>query len=215
MIYSRKTIAITIFLTLFVNQSDCKFSLGKIKDKIESGFRSATKATKNTFNKLIKKTEKENKMTPAELSKEKLFDAIENIDSANIKGLNVYDRRLEMQIKKANKFIENAFWAKEKDFIDTFEQSFEFGAKEPQEVLYEKLLLIYPNEKSPLVKFAVDMDSEHEKTKDFIETIGSFNKNLLEDKKKGEELDFVLSQLEEFVILLDKLIFLTNELLKI
>lgn len=202
------------FCGLFSGQLYSKFSLNKIKDNIKDSFRYAKKQTKESFNKLVKKTKKEQAMDPGELNKKAFFNAIENVNSAMIKGLGVYDRRLAKKLKKAGKFIDNTFWAKQKNFIDILENSYEESRDNARDVLYEKLFLIYPSEKAPLIKFAVDIDNENVQAQSFIEKLSSFNVNLLEDKTKGDELHITMHKLEDIVIQIDRLSLLTNKLLQ-
>lgn len=187
--------------------------LSKIKNKIKNNFNSAVKQTKESFNKLVKNSKKDSKRK--DHSKEAFFSAIANPDQANIKGLNVQERRLEQRWKEVDKFILGIIWANQAVFTKTLEQAKAESKDKARLLLHDKIIGKYINTKTPLISFAADLQKEGEMIRKWLDELNDMKNKIktFRDEENKNKLDQTLEKLVSYEMNIEKLSIIVCELL--
>ncbi|MCF7799458.1 hypothetical protein K9M16_00495 [Candidatus Babeliales bacterium] len=175
------------------------FNLKRIKNKIE-------KNIKDTVDKITGKNK----------DKKKLLNAIKIVDSGAVIGLDLNKEVFEKFLKKSSKFLSNNnLICKQTDFIENLDISFKQNKENARKILYDKILMIYNDQKSPLIKFAKDIDQQESEINTLLQDTNTLIEKKLEikDTEILNNFDSTVKKLNIVKNNIDILLEITNKLL--
>ncbi|MFA5074585.1 MAG: hypothetical protein WC436_00615 [Candidatus Babeliales bacterium] len=150
------------------------FNLKKIKNKIE-------KNIKDTVNKITGKNKKN--LDSKEKDKKNLANAIKIIDSGSVLGIDLNKANLNKFLKKSAKFLSNNnLICNQTEFITTLDNSLKKDQNEARKILYNKILILYNDQSTPLIKFAKDLDQQESDINSLLQDANTLIEKKLEIK---------------------------------
>jgi hypothetical protein len=200
--------------TLFLSSGlQAKSKLSKIKDNIKNTVNKAVKQTKDSFNKLVNNSKKDSKKK--DHSKQAFFNALANPDQANIKGLDIYERRLEQKWEEIDKILLSIIWANQAVFTKNLEQAKAESKDKARLMLHDKIVGKYANTKAPLISFAADLQKEGDLIRKLIDELGDLKTKIktFRDEENKNKLDQTLEKLVSFELNVEKLSIIVCDLL--
>lgn len=189
-----KKIILLILITLTINSVNAKFKilgLEKVKNSLKENIKTATKLTKENFNKFVKRSDDFEIKTTKDI----------------FRFIITPKQELENEIlQELNKFG----WGQDLQFIKQFNKTKDKNEK--IKLLNEKIIKLHPTTKAPILQLTDDLIYESyvcedslEKIKDFIEKQKSKSSFLELLNKDGKKLSHFFSNLNMIVDRINKM----------
>jgi len=175
-------------------------SLNRIKKKIETAVKDSVKQTKESIKDYIKQEARD--IEAKEADKLALAKAISIVGSGSVQGLDLLSYPIKRFLKKFNTFSSNdKLLCNQPEFVEKLNRAFKSNnIDKSRKILYEKIIVQYPDNISPFFKFASDIDKQETELTNLIKELQDLINKKDEIKNKNQ-----LENLEQAVIKLDKI----------